>query len=355
MPWDDLHESKEPDDRFKNRGGQGGGGQGGGPPKPPFEIPQIKIPQFKPSMIVGIILLLLVVWIIPGTFYFVEPDEEGVVTRFGKFSRTTSPGLHFKFPSPIEHAATPKITQIRRAEIGFRAAQGRPTQRVPAESLMLTGDQNIIDINLVVQYRIMDSVQFLFNVRRPHKLIRDSAETVIRGITGSKKIDEALTTGKAEIQVLAKDQIQALLDHYKSGLQVVTIQLQDVHPPEQVADSFKDVVRAREDKERMINEAQGYRNAVIPEARGQAAQIVRVAEGYREEKIKRAEGDAKRFLQQYQEYKKAPDITRKRIYLETMEEILPSIKKFVVEKNSGNGVLPILPLGGNSILGGNNK
>ena len=199
----------------------------------------------------------------------------------------------------------------------------------------------------------MDSVSYLFNVRRPHKLIRDSAETVIRGITGSKKIDEALTTGKAEIQVLAKDQIQGLLDKYKSGLQVVTIQLQDVHPPEQVADSFKDVVRAREDKERMINEAQGYRNAVIPEARGQAAQIVRVAEGYREEKIKKAEGDAKRFLQQYEEYKKAPNITRKRIYLETMDEILPNINKVVMENQKGSGVLPILPLGKNSMLGGN--
>ena len=346
MPWDDLHESKEP----KNKGG---GRQDDGPPTPPFNIPQIKIPQFKPSMVWGIILLLLVVWIIPGTFYFVEPDEEAVVTRFGKFDRTNSPGLHFKYPSPIEHAATPKITQVRRAEIGFRTAQGRPTQSVPAESLMLTGDQNIVDMNLVVQYRIMDSVQYLFNVRRPHKLIRDAAETVIRGITGSKKIDEALTTGKAEIQVLAKDQIQALLDKYKSGLQVVTIQLQAVHPPEQVADSFKDVVRAREDKERMINEAQGYRNAVIPEARGQAAQIVRVAEGYREEKIKRAEGDAKRFLQQYGEYKKAPDITRKRIYLETMENILPAINKVIMGNKKGGNVLPILPLGKNSILGGN--
>ena len=346
MPWDDLHESKEP----KNKGG---GRQDDGPPTPPFNIPQIKIPQFKPSMLWGIILLLLVVWIIPGTFYFVEPDEEAVVTRFGKFDRTNSPGLHFKYPSPIEHAATPKITQVRRAEIGFRTAQGRPTQSVPAESLMLTGDQNIVDMNLVVQYRIMDSVQYLFNVRRPHKLIRDAAETVIRGITGSKKIDEALTTGKAEIQVLAKDQMQALLDKYKSGLQVVTIQLQNVHPPEQVADSFKDVVRAREDKERMINEAQGYRNAVIPEARGQAAQIVRVAEGYREEKIKRAEGDAKRFLQQYGEYKKAPDITRKRIYLETMEQILPEINKVIMGNKKGGNVLPILPLGKNSLLGGN--
>lgn len=344
MPWDDLHEPKGPEDRFK--------GGGGSQQKPPFEIPQLKIPQFKPSMILGIILLLLIVWIVPGTFYFVEPDEEGVVTRFGKFHHTTSPGLHFKFPSPIEHAATPKIRQVRRAEIGFRASEGRPLQRVPAESLMLTGDQNIIDINLVVQYRIMDSVKYLFNVRRPHKLIRDSAETVIRGIIGSKKIDEALTTGKAEIQVLAKDQIQVLLDRYESGLQVVTIQLQDVHPPEQVEAAFKDVVSAREDKERMINEAQGYRNAVIPEARGQAAKIVREAEGYRERVIKTAEGDTSRFLQQYVEYKKAPDITRKRLYLETMEEILPTVKKFIMNDKKGNGVLPILPLGGN-LMGGN--
>ncbi len=347
MPWDDLHEPKGPEDRFK-----GGGGQGGGSQKPPFDIPQFKVPQFKPSIILGIILLLLVVWIVPGTFYFVEPDEEGVVTTFGKFSRTTSPGVHFKWPSPIEHAATPAIRQVRRAEIGFRTSQGRPLQRVPAESLMLTGDQNIIDINLVVQYRIMDSVKFLFNVRRPHKLIRDAAETVIRGIIGSKNIDEALTTGKAEIQILAKGQIQVLLDRYESGLQVVTIQLQDVHPPEQVEAAFKDVVSAREDKERMINEAQGYRNAVIPEARGQAAKIVREAEGYLEKVIKTAEGDAKRFLQQYAEYKKAPEITRKRIYLETMEEVLPNIKKFIMDNKKGGSVLPILPLGGN-LMGGN--
>ena len=179
MSWDDLHEPKGTEDRFKG---------GGGSQKPPFEIPQIKVPQFKPSMVMGVILLLLVLWIVPGTFYFVEPDEEGVVTRFGKFHRTTSPGLHFKFPSPIEHASTPKIRQVRRAEIGFRASEGRPMQRVPAESLMLTGDQNIIDINLVVQYRILDSVKYLFNVRRPHKLIRDSAETVKGGQVLEEKV-----------------------------------------------------------------------------------------------------------------------------------------------------------------------
>lgn len=345
MAWDDLHEPRGPEDRFR---GAGGGNQ---PGKPPFEIPQLKIPKFKPSMILGIVLLVFLVWLIPGTFYFVEPDEEGVVVTFGKYSRTTQPGMHFKFPSPIEHVDTPKVRQIQRTEIGFRALDGGQKQKVPAESLMLTGELNIIDIHLVVQYRISDPVAYLFNVRRPHKLIRDVAETAIRGIVGSKKIDEALTTGKAEIQILAQERVQALLDKYTSGLEVVTLQLQDVNPPEQVASAFKDVVSAREDKDRMINEAQGYRNAVIPEARGQAAQIVRTAEGYREQVVKKSEGDAKRFLSQYEEYKKAPDITRKRIYLETMEEILPTVQKFVLGDNKG-GVLPILPLSKNSMLGG---
>ena len=337
MPWDDLHEPGK-------SGNRGGGSQGGGSQdKPPFDIPQIQIPKFKPSMFWIVGGLLLMVWIIPGTFYFVEPDEEGVVVTFGKFSRITQPGMHFKFPSPIEHASTPKVRKIRRAEIGFRTTQGGGLQKVPAEALMLTGDQNIIDINLVVQYKVMDSVAYLFNVRRVHKLVRNVSETVVRGIVGSRKIDEALTTGKAAIQITAQEQIQTLLNKHESGVQIVTIQLQDVHPPEQVASAFKDVVSAREDKERMINEAQGYRNAVIPEARGQAAQIVRASEAYREEKINMAIGDSQRFILHYNEYKKAPSITRKRIYLETMEEVLPSMQKFVMGNNK-QGVLPILPL-----------
>jgi len=347
MSWDDLHDPKGSDERPKS---------GGQPPsgKPPFEVPPINMPPFKPSMAIGIgIVVLLIFWLVPGIIYFVEPDEEGVVTRFGKYSRTTQPGLHFKFPSPIEHARTPRVRKVRAVEVGFRSSGRGPVQQAPAESLMLTGDQNIIDINLVVQYRIKDSVAFLFNVEQPFRLIKNVAETVIRGIVGSKKIDEALTTGKAEIQVLAAEQIQSLLDNYGSGMEVVTVQLQDVHPPEQVAASFKDVVSAREDKERMINEAQGYRNSVIPEARGRAAEILRVAEAYREQKVKKAEGDSKRFLAQLKEYSHAPEITRKRLYLETLEEILPQTKKFVMGNKSG--ALPILPLGNNSPLVGSGK
>lgn len=343
MPWDDIHDRK----------GSSGGSSGGGPQ---FEIPQIKIPKFKPSTFGGIAVLLLAVWLLPSIFYSVGPDEEGVVTRFGKFIRLESPGFNYKWPAPIEHVSTPKVTRVRRAEIGFRVIDLGPPQKVrnvPAESLMLTGDQNIVDIHMVVQYQIRDAAAYMFNIQEREKTVRNIAETVLRGTIGSRKIDEALTTGKNEIQIAAKIQIQQLLDKYKSGIQVVTTQLQDVHPPRQVEAAFKDVVSAREDKERMINEAQGYRNAVIPEARGKAAQLVRQAEAYREEKIMRAQGDKARFISVYNEYKKAPAITRKRIYLETMEDILPSMKKFLLGKGGG-GVLPILPLGQGSIPGVSN-
>ncbi|OGW15882.1 MAG: HflK protein [Nitrospinae bacterium RIFCSPLOWO2_12_FULL_47_7] len=342
MSWDDIHESNGPQDRPNP-----GGGKSGGPRGPQFEFPQINLPKFKPSLLVSAGILLLVVWILPSTFYFVEPDEAGVVTRFGIYARTTDSGLHFKLPSPIEHVTTPKTRKVRRMEIGFRVIDQGPPQKireVPAESLMLTGDENIVDINLVIQYTVIDPVAYEFNIRQKQKLIMDVGEAVIRGIVGKKKIDEALTTGKAEIQAMVLEQTQALLNRYASGVRVVTIQLQDVHPPSQVAAAFKDVVSAREDKERMINEAQGYRNGVIPEARGKAAQVVREAEAYREEKIKMARGDAERFLAQYEEYRKAPGITRRRIYLETMEEVLPNMQKYLVNDKKG-GIIPLLQLG----------
>ncbi|MFQ5481613.1 MAG: FtsH protease activity modulator HflK, partial [Nitrospinaceae bacterium] len=250
---------------------------------------------------------------------------------------------HFKFPSPIEHAFTPKVRKVRRAEIGFRTNDSGQERDFPHESLMLTGDQNIVDIDLVVQWRIQKAEDFLFNVRRREKAVRDVAETTLRGIIGQKKIDEVLTIGRSEIQILLKEKMQDLLNQYHSGIEVTLAQLKEAHPPAQVVSSFKDVVSAREDKERMINEAQGYRNAVIPEARGKAAQVILKAEAYREEVTKRSQGDVSRFLKQFEEYKKAPEITRKRIYLETMEEIYPKVQKFVLSQKGG-GVLPILPL-----------
>ena len=337
MSWDDLHEPRPP--RETGPSGPRGGGGGGGPQ---FEIPQIKVPKFKPSSVLVAVLVLLGLWLVPSVFYFVEQDEEGVVVRFGKYVRTTQPGPHLKFPSPIEHVYTPKVQRVRRAEVGFRTNEAGQERDFPHESLMLTGDENIVDIDLVVQWRIKDAKDYLFNVRNQEKAVRDAAETTLRGIIGQNDIDTVLTTGRGEIQIQIQQGIQELLDSYQAGIEVMITQLKDVHPPSQVISAFKDVVSAKEDRQRLINEAQGYRNAVIPEARGKAAKVLREAEAYREEVIQKAEGDVSRFLKQFEEYRKAPEITRRRIYLETMEQIYPNMDKYLIPKKGG--VLPVLPL-----------
>ncbi|MDH5762993.1 MAG: FtsH protease activity modulator HflK [Nitrospinota bacterium] len=339
MSWDDIEDPGPPRDR--GRGGRSGG-PGGGPPGPQFEMPPIKIPQLNPSAILVGVIILLVVWIVPGVFYTVAQDEVGVVTRFGEYVRTTQPGLHYKLPSPIEHVETPTIRKVRAATVGFRQ-RGSQEQDVPNESLMLTGDENIVDIDLVVQYHIINAKNYLFNVRNQPQAVHDVAETALRGIIGNRPIDDVLTTGKAEIQIQVKEAMQFLLDKYATGIQILNTQLKDVSPPKAVDFAFKDVQSAKEDKDRLINEAKGYRNSIIPEARGKSAQIVAAAEAYREEVINKAQGDAHRFLAQYKEYKKAPEVTKTRIYLETMEEIFPDMNK-VIMPDSKNGVLPILPL-----------
>ena len=342
MAWDDIHDPGPP----RGRGGGGKGrGPGGGDQGPQFVLPPIKIPQLTPSTILIGVIILLAIWIVPSVFYTVAQEEEGVVTRFGEYVRTTGAGFHFKFPSPIEHVAIPKVTEVRTTTVGFRK-RGTQEQDVPNESLMLTGDENIVDIDLVVQYHITDSKNFLFNIRNQAQAVHDVAETALRGIIGNRPIDDVLTIGKAEIQIQVKEAMQTILDNYKSGIQILNTQLKDVSPPKAVDFAFKDVQSAKEDKDRLINEAKGYRNSIIPEARGKAAQIIAAAEAYREEVINRSQGDAHRFLAQYKEYKKAPEVTKKRIYLETMEEIYPSMNKVIMSGNK-SGVLPILPLGKN--------
>jgi membrane protease subunit HflK len=305
-------------------------------------MPPIKIPQLNPSTILIGVIILLVVWIVPSVVYTVAQDEVGVVTRFGEYVRTTPPGLQFKLPAPIEHVKTPTVRKVRAATVGFRQ-RGAQEQDVPGESLMLTGDENIVDIDLVVQYHIIDAKNYLFNIKNSSQAVHDVAETALRGIIGNRPIDDVLTTGKAEIQIQVKESMQVLLDKYASGVQILNTQLKNVSPPQPVDFAFKDVQSAKEDKDRLINEAKGYSNSIIPEARGKAAQIIAKAEGYREEAVNKAEGDAHRFLAQYKEYKKAPEVTKKRIYLETMEEIYPGMKKVITSGNK-SGVLPILPL-----------
>ena len=337
--WDDFPKKKGPGRQGDNAG-------------LPLEFPKINLSPIKQGNILLIIVGIVVLWLGTGVFFMVGPDEQGVVLQFGRYTRTAQPGLNFKFPAPIETVKKTKVTKVRREEIGFRISDPGPPARyrdVPSESLMLTGDENIIDIDLVVQYKISNAEDYLFQVRRQRKAIRDAAEAAIREVVGRSIIDKVLTVGKFEIQNETRELIQNILNNYSMGIQIVAVQLQDVHPPKQVIDAFKDVVSAKEDRERLINEAQGYKNAVIPETRGKAAQVLRMAEAYREEKVNKAEGDAKKFESILQEYNKAKSITRKRLYIETMEEILPGIEKYIVDQKSG-GILPILPIGPKELL-----
>ena len=294
---------------------------------------EITIPTFN---IGGLAILLLVVgaWFVLSAFYVVGPDEEGVVRRFGKWVRTEPSGLHFKFPYPIEKVDLPKVTQVQEISVG----------RILKEAKMLTGDENILLVEVRVQYKIKDAAQYLFNVRNVEETIKDATESALRQTIGSHPIDDPLTEKKAEIMDEIQIALQQMLDHYECGIDVRQVQLQDVNPPQEVDFAFKDVQSAKEEKEQLINEALGYQNDVIPKARGGAEKLIREAEAYREERIKKAEGDASRFLSVLTEYRKAKNVTKKRLYLETMEQILPGIEKVILDEKAGN-LLNVLPLG----------
>ena len=296
---------------------------------------EIEIPEFN-FKITPVIFAGIVLWLLTGV-YIVGPDEVGVVRTFGEFTRVTQSGLNWKFPAPIETANTPKVTEVKRIEIGFRSLKNGQYRTVEKERLMLTGDENIVDAEMIVQYKIKDPVSYLFNIVEPELTVRQAAEASLRTVVGRNKIDETLTTGKFTIQEETKLQLQAILDKYESGIHVVAVQLQDVSPPKEVIGAFKDVASAKEDKNRMVNQAEGYRNDVIPKARGEAEAMIRDAEGFRDSRVKRAEGDAAKFTTILKEYNKAKTITEKRLYLETMEKVLPDVEKIIVpDKDSGN-------------------
>ena len=311
---------------------------------------EVQIPDFNfkiTPVLVGILLL----WLATGV-YIVGPDEVGVVRTFGKFTRVVQSGLNWKFPAPIEIVDTPKVTEVKRIEIGFRTLKNGQYRTVEKESLMLTGDENIVDAEMIVQYKIKDPVAYLFRIVGPELTVREAAEASLRTVVGRNKIDETLTTGKFTIQEETKTQLQSVLDNYNSGIHVVAVQLQDVSPPKEVIGAFKDVASAKEDKNRMINQAEGYRNDVIPKARGEAEAMIRDAEGFKESRVKRAEGDATKFTTILKEYRKAKSITEKRLYLETMEKVLPDIEKIIVpDKDSGN-MLNLLNLNTGKTAGG---
>ena len=300
-----------------------------------FGDQEVEIPDFN-FRLLPLLGAALALWLFTGT-YMVGPDEIGVVRTFGEFTRVTQSGLNYHFPYPIEQVNTPAVTEVKRIEIGFRTLRNGQYRSVEKESLMLTGDENIVDAEMIVQYKIKDPVKYLFRIVEPELTVREAAEASLRTVVGRNKIDETLTTGKFKIQEETKIQLQLILDKYDSGIHVVAVQLQDVSPPKEVLGAFKDVASAKEDKNRMINQAEGYRNNVIPIARGEAEAMIRDAEGFKQARIKRSEGDAVKFTTILREYRKAKSITQKRLYLETMERVLPNIEKIIIpDKNSGN-------------------
>jgi membrane protease subunit HflK len=324
-------------ERFGNWGGTGGGNQR--------------------RLLSLVIVAAVVLWLLSG-FYIVAPDQAGVVTRFGQYVQTTGAGLHYHLPTPIESVQKPAVTRENVIEIGFRSNRGAANffnasvsrgdntniQPIQAESLMLTGDENIVDLFFTVRWRIATPQDYLFNIADVPGTIKNLAESVMREVIGRRPIDDALTDNKTLVQQEAKQLLQNVLDNYQAGVQVTAVELQQVNPPEAVVDAFRDVQAARADAEKAVNQAKGYSNDILPRARGQVAQVMQDAEGYKAAKVAEAEGGAQRFLSQLREYKKAPEVTRKRLYLETMQQVMSEADKIVLPSGLGDQVLPYLPL-----------
>jgi modulator of FtsH protease HflK len=275
----------------------------------------------------------------------VNPDEIGIVLYLGKPDRQESPGLHFRLPYPVEEVYLPKVTRQNIIEIGMRSAgPARGVHEVLPESLILTGDENIVDIHFVVFWRIKDAQKYLFNIQNPEVTVKDVAESAMRDVVGQSNIQPILTGARQKTEQAVQKLMQDVLDHYGAGISVDQVQLQKVDPPAQVIDAFRDVQAARADQERLQNEAGSYANRVVPEARGEAERILQAAIAYREQTVAEATGQTARFLKVYEEYKKAPEVTRKRMYLETMERVLGGTDKIIIDSKSGQAVMPFLSL-----------
>jgi membrane protease subunit HflK len=339
-----------------SRGPWGSGPQSQGPKPPDLEEflrrGQEKLRGLLPGNLGGrgialIGLVAIALWGFSG-FFRVEPDELGVVLRFGQFVREVQPGLNYHLPYPIETALTPQALRVNKIDIGFDLRRGTTMRDVPEESLMLTGDENIVDVDFSVLWKVKPSRvgDYLFNVQSPEGTVKAVAESAMRQVIGRSNIQAILTGARQTIETAVQEGMQKTLDEYGAGVDIQQVQLQKVDPPTQVLDAFRDVQAARSDLERAQNEAQTYANRVVPEARGRAAKITQDAEAYREQTVADAKGQASRFSQIYDQYKKAPDLTRRRMYLETMERVLGGTDKTIIDTGpqGGPGVVPYLPL-----------
>jgi len=284
-----------------------------------------------------------------GIIYSIGPDEVGVIQRFGKYIALSSPGLHAKIPLGVDKATPIKVEKVFKKEFGFKTIEPGERTRYSSgdyrdESLMLTGDLNILDVRWIVQFKIKDPVKLLFATRNPDENIHDISEVVMRRFVGDYSVDEVLTTKREEIDDLAQQEIQRILDIYNVGVQIITVKLLDVNPPEKVKPAFNEVNEAKQEKEKMINQAWEAYNKVIPKAKGTAEKTIREAEGYATDKINRAKGESERFLATLEEYKKAPDITRQRLYLETLTQVLPNAKEKYIIDSQQKSILPLLDI-----------
>jgi membrane protease subunit HflK len=307
----------------------------GGPSEPPGPSPLSRVPGGA-GLVVAIAVAL---WLASG-FYIVDASQRGVVLRFGKYLQTTQPGLQWHIPFPVESAEIVNVSQVRTVEVGYRA---NVKSKVLKESLMLTDDENIIDLQFAVQYLVKNPEEFLFNNRNPDDSVMQAAETAIREVVGKNKMDFVLYEGREQVAASVQKLLQEILDRYKTGIEVSKVTMQNAQPPEQVQAAFDDAVKAGQDRERLKNEGQAYANDVIPRAAGMASRLTQEAEGYRQRVISTAEGDASRFRQVLVEYQKAPVVTRDRMYLDTMQQILSNVSKVLVDQKGSNNLL-MLPL-----------
>lgn len=296
----------------------------------------------------GVLAVVAVLWALTG-FYQVQPQEQGVVLRFGKYVYTTAPGLHYHLPYPVETVLTPNVSRENRIEIGFRSelprryAKSGSSMDVRSENIALTGDENIVEINFTVTWKVKNAGDFLFNVRDPESTVRIAAESAMRDAIGVTPIMEIIADDRKGVQDQAEKTLQRLLDEYKTGIAVTSVQLTKADAPTQVIDAFNDVQRAKADKERLSNEAEAYRNDILPRARGEASQIISEAEAYKAQVIDAAKGDTARFTAVLNEYLNAKEVVARRLYLEAMEDVYGSVNKVIVDKKTG-GVVPYLPL-----------
>lgn len=317
-----------------------------------FQMPnlvQFRPPRVPGRTVAGLTVILIALAIVFTSWFTIDPEEAGVVLRFGRFARQVPSGLNMKFPFPIETVVKVPIERQLKEEFGFRTelAGIRTTysdEDRTAESLMLTGDLNVAVVEWTAQFRVRDAYKFLFKVRNVRKTFRDMNETVMREVIGDRSVNEVLTVGRQEIAAEVEQRLQALCDQYENGIKVEQIVLQDVNPPDAVKPSFNEVNQAQQEREKLINQARADYNQIIPRAKGQAQQTIEQAEGFATDRVNRARGDAELFVQVHAAYRRAPEVTRRRMYLETMGQIYPKVKRKIVLDKSLKGVLPLLPL-----------